>query len=149
MSFDWLLLSDSVRGPSHWADCFCSAFQRCIHKTSPDFRGFPRVSPFTCWRCYPLCRADPLLGFLLPGTANQYMIAAFVLIPFANSSKLKLTPRNHTPDLPQLNRPTRPKESWLISPQQPGNQVLCDHPVCQLQQAEADAPKSHAGFATD
>lgn len=35
-------------------------------KPAPDFRGFPRVSPFTCWRCYPLCRADPLLGLSAP-----------------------------------------------------------------------------------
>jgi len=24
----------------------------------------PHASPFACWRCYPRCRADPLLGFL-------------------------------------------------------------------------------------
>jgi hypothetical protein len=77
------------------------------------------------------------------------MTAAFVIIPFANSSKLKLTPRNHTPDMLQIDRPPLPKESRLISLQQPGNHTLCDHPVCQLQQAEADAPKSHAGYATD
>jgi hypothetical protein len=77
------------------------------------------------------------------------LTAAFVLIPFVGSSKLKLTPRNHTPDMPQINRPTLPKENCLASLQQPGNQVLCAHPVCRLQQAEADAPKSHAGYAAD
>jgi hypothetical protein len=77
------------------------------------------------------------------------MTAAFVLFPFVGSSKLKLTPRNHTPDMPRIHRPTRPKENCLASLQQPGNQILCAHPACRLQQAEADAPKSHAGYATD
>jgi hypothetical protein len=76
------------------------------------------------------------------------MTAAFVLIPFVDSSKLKLTPRNHTPDMPQLDRPALPKKNCLASLQQPGHHIRCAHPVCRLQQAEADAPKSHAGHAT-
>jgi hypothetical protein len=57
------------------------------------------------------------------------MTAAIVLIPFASSSKLKLTPRNHTPDMPQIDRPTLPKENCLASLQHTTGYLFCTHPV--------------------
>jgi hypothetical protein len=57
------------------------------------------------------------------------MTAAFVLIPFVDSSKLKLTPRNHTPDMPQLDRSALPKKNCLASLQQMTGCLFCAHPV--------------------
>jgi hypothetical protein len=45
-------------------------FSLASTKPVSDSRGFPRVSPFTCWRCYPLCRADPLLGLSAPSNCK-------------------------------------------------------------------------------
>jgi hypothetical protein len=56
------------------------------------------------------------------------MTAAFVIIPFANSSKLKLTPRNHTPDMLQIDRLTPPKKNHLASLQQMTGNLFCTHP---------------------
>jgi hypothetical protein len=73
------------------------------------------------------------------------MTAAFVLFPFVGSSKLKLTPRNHTPDMPRIHRPTRPKENCLASLRQMTGYLFCAHPVWQPQQAKAVTPQSHVG----
>jgi len=147
MSFDWLLLSDSVRGPSHWADCFRSTFQPCIHKTSPDFRGFPRVSPFTCWRCYPLCRADPLLGLSAPRNCNQYDDCCLCAHSVCRLQQAEAdAPKSHA-GCATVPPPNSPEGELFGLAATASNQILCAHSVCRLQQAEADAPKSHAGCA--
>lgn len=73
------------------------------------------------------------------------MTAAFVLIPFVGSSKLKLTPRNHTPVVPQLDRLTLPREGRLASLRQLTGYLFCAHSVWRPQQAKAIAPKLHIG----
>lgn len=130
MSFDWLLLSDSVRGPSHWADCFCSAFQLCIHKTSPRLQGIPSCESVHLLAVLPALQGRSSFRFVCSQELQtSTMTAAFVIIPFANSSKLKLTPRNHTPDMPQLDRSALPKKNCLASLQQMTGCLFCAHPV--------------------
>lgn len=57
-------LLGSVRGQNRRTSCFHLVFQPCFRNAAPPTSGIsPHVSPFACWWSYPLCRADPLLGF--------------------------------------------------------------------------------------
>jgi hypothetical protein len=93
MPVDWLLLSDSVRGPSRRADCFRSAFQPRIHKTNLRLQGFPSCESVHLLAVLPALQGRSSSRFVCSQELQtSAMTAAFVLIPFADSSKLKLTP---------------------------------------------------------
>jgi hypothetical protein len=137
-----------VRGPNRRTSCFHLAFQPRFRNAAPPTSGIsPRVSPFARWWYYPLCGADPLLGFPthehpsgshgwpVPRDLNRDCPAPTEAGAFSSPSR----PRGWC-DLP---RGLLAKSAWRATTQPTSTQCLPQMVI--LGRAKADAPSRNAG----
>jgi len=92
----------------------------------------PHLSPFACWWCYPLCRADPLLGF---PTHEQFL-------QWQPMARLPLGPNGDS---------TTPAEA-VVASSQPRCEALClvgrtPCGVCLTLQSMASTPQCRPQIA--